>query len=492
MNMKILIDTNVFIPLEPAGTARIHPGTSQATELARVVAEAKSQLYVHPAAREDIRRDRDLDRRSLRETMLRKYLCLPDPPPISAQIEAAAGPAQPGTNDWVDHCLLAALKADAVDFLVTEDHGLRRKAVRLGLGDRVASIAEAISIVRDLFDTTPPPPPAVRSVKAHVLGQSDPIFDSLRTDYAGFDVWLAKCKREHRQAWIVDVVGAGSLAGVCIVKPEDSVTFLPPGKALKICTLKVSENHNGFRFGELLLKAVFTYADENRYDWLYVTVLDHHSALIGFLEEFGFGDTGTRTERGELCFAKPMTFTEAERDRLDALRFNVRFGPFAANLRSAPTFVVPIQPRYHSVLFPEAERQPELFAGLHPCGNSIRKAYLSLGPIRTITPGANLLFYRSEDKKHISVTGVVEATCVSSSPDEIARFVGKRTVYSFAKIAQLCRRDVLAILFRQSRSVRNPMSLAELIERGVLSAAPQSIATLPEEVKPWLQARVQG
>jgi len=490
--MKFLIDTNVFIPLEPAGESDIQARTAGAIELARLVGVAKSQLYVHPAQREDIERDRNVERLKLRRMLFDKYPCLPTPPPISLQLEAEVGHAEPGSNDWVDHQLLAGLQADAVDFLITDDLGLRRKAGRLGLGRRAASVAEAISIVRDLFDTVPAPPPAVQSVKAYSLDQTDPIFDGLRRDYPGFDNWLTKCKREHRQAWVIRVTGAAGLAAVCIVKPEDSVSFLPGVKVLKICSFKVSERYNGFRFGELLLKAIFTYAEDNSYEWLYVTLFEKYPLLISFLQEFGFDATCCRTALGEACLAKPMRFTEAERDALAPLAFNIRFGPSATKFARAPAFVVPIQPRYHCVLFPEAERQLELMPGIHPCGNSIRKAYLSRGPIRTITPGANLLFYRSEDRQHVTATGVAEDTLLSSSPEVIARYVGKRTVYSYDEISRMCQRDVLAILFRQSRSVRNPIRLDELRASGVVSAAPQSIVTVPEEAKEWLQTRVLG
>ncbi len=490
--MKFLIDTNVFIPLEPAGESDIQARTTGAVELARLVAMARGQLYVHPAQREDIERDRNEERLRLRRMLFGKYPCLPMPPAISPELEAKVGHAEPGSNDWVDHQLLAGLHADAVDFLVTDDLRLRKKAGRLGLGRRVASVAEAVSIVSDLFDTVPAPPPAVQSVKAYCLNQTDPIFDGLRKDYPGFDSWLAKCKREHRQAWMISVTGTTGLAAVSIVKSEGSVSFLPGVKVLKVCSFKVSERCNGFRFGELLLKAIFTYAEDNGYDWLYVTVFEKYPSLLSFLQEFGFEAVDHRTELGESCLAKPMRFTQAEFSALAPLAFNIRFGPSAARFVGAPTFVVPILPMYHSVLFPEAEKQLELMPGVHPCGNSIRKAYLSRGPIRTITPGANLLFYRSEDKQHVVMTGVAEDTLVSSSPEVIARYVGKRTVYTYDEIRRMCQRDVLAILFRQSRTIRTPIRLDELRACGVLSAAPQSIVTVPEEAKEWLQTRVLG
>jgi len=487
--VKFLIDTNVFIPLEPTALTDIEAGTPGAIEFSRLISKAQHQLYVHPVACMDIRRDVDEDRRKLRELLFEKYPCLPDPPALSVELENILGHAKPDTNDWVDHHLIASLKADAVDFLVTEDRMLHTKAARLNLQDRVATVAEAISIVQDLFDMTTTPPLAVQSVMAHTLNETDPIFQSFYEDYPGFDKWLGKCKREHRHAWVIEV-GKQCLAGVCIIRQEQSTNFGLAGKILKISSFKVSEEHSGFRLGELLLKAIFDYAALNRYNWVYITVFEKYGGLTRLLEDFGFQDIDSRTELGEIIFTKQMSFTEADRESLDSLAFNIRYGPFAMKFKSVPTFVVPIRPLYHRLLFPEAERQLELMPGAHPFGNSIRKAYLSNASIRTITPGANLLFYRSEDIHSVTSLGVVEDTFVSSSPTEIARYVGKRTVYKFAEIEALCQREVLAILFRQSRILENPIIIDELIANGVFSAAPQSIVTVPEEAVKWIQTQL--
>lgn len=488
--MKFLIDTNVFIPLEPTTPTDLASLTPQAARFAQIASEGGHQLYVHPATLADIRRDDDRTRRGLRMVLFNKYPCLQNPPPISQRLESILGRAKPDTNDWVDNHLVAALRADAVDFLVTEDRRLRNKAGRLGLQDRVAAVAEAISVIQDLSDKAPLPPPAVQAIKAHALNESDPIFDSFREDYPNFDGWLRKCKREHRQAWRI-IGGASRLAGFCIVKPEEAIDFGLSGNILKLCSFKVSKDYNGFRFGELLLKALFDYARSNEYDWIYVTVFEKHGSLISLLEDFGFEEVPERTERGELILTKPMSFTETDRERTEPLAFNIRYGPSCAKIKDVPTFVVPIKPEYHCLLFPEAEKQRELFPGQRPFGNSIRKAYLSHAVIRRISHGATLLFYRSADVRGVTCLGVVEGTLVSSSPNDIARHVGKRTVYNLARIRALCQeKEVLAILFRQAGILKDPISLDELMANGVVRGAPQSILAVPKEATEWLQERL--
>jgi len=154
--------------------------------------------------------------------------------------------------------------------------------------------------------------------------------------------------------------------------------------------------------------------------------------------------------------------------------------------------VVPIKPQFHRFLFPEAEDQTELWPGAHGFGNSIRKAYLCNAPIRTVSRGANLLFYRSVDVRAVTVLGVVEDTTVTHSAAEAARFVGKRTVYSLREIEELCTSPVLAILFRQSRVLGKPVPLQELIAQRVVTASPQSIVTVPKEATEWLETRLEA
>lgn len=446
---------------------------------------------MHPAALADIKRDTDTSRRALRELLFNKYPLLPNPPPITPQMEAVLGATTPDEQDWVDHQLIVALYSDAVDYLITEDRGLRRKATRLELQHRVATIPEAISILRDLFDTTPRPPPAVEALKAHALDTSDPIFDSFRQDYQDFDAWLRKCKREHRQTWVIKA-GGSSLAGLAIVKREEPGEFGLPGKVLKLASFKVSEQYNGFRFGELLLKPVFDYARTNRYTCIYVTVFQKHSSLISLLEDFGFQELGAKTQKEELVLVKHLSFTKDDIASLDPLTFNIRYGPFAVKLPDTAAFAVPITPKYHRLLFPDAEPQLSLIPRLQPFGNSIRKAYLCNAKTRQITPGCNLFFYRSKDARGFTCLAVAEDTVVSKSPSEIARCVGKRTVYTFREIQHMCQHDVLAVLFRQSRILNPPLTLKELTQHGVLTSPPQSVVKISEEGVRWLQACLRG
>lgn len=159
--MKLLLDTNIVIPLEPTGRADLHVNTAAATTFAQAAMAGGHQLFIHPAIDADIARDPNADRRDVRSALLSKYLRLQQPP-SSAAVDAVLGVPARGTNDYVDHQLLAALNANAVDYLVTEDLQIARKAKRLGVEQRVFTIASAAALLRSLFDVSPPAPPAVR------------------------------------------------------------------------------------------------------------------------------------------------------------------------------------------------------------------------------------------------------------------------------------------------------------------------------------------
>ena len=498
--MKFLLDTNIFIPLEPSASGELHPRSEIAASLLRLLVEGGHQYYVHPELKTDLSRDRDLERQRQREVVRAKYPVLHSPPNAPDAWKRLVGDPVPRTNDWVDIAHLAAVYHDAVDYLVTEDVRLRRKSRRVDLGERVLSVDEAISTVRGLYVEQPSPPPSVKTLKAYELDEADPIFESLRTDYHDFDNWLRRCKREHRDAWVI-LGSNGHYAAVGIVKQESVPNEASlKGRVLKISTFKVSEVYGGFKYGELLLKSILVYCHSNRFHNLYVTVFPKHVTLLTLFEEFGFERRAARTERHEYIYTKSLTPTAEEETAISPLDFHIKYGPPAMKLLPGFVFVVPIRPVYHRMLFPDAEYTGDAIDALQlslvesqPFGNAIKKAYLCHSPSRLVQPGACLLFYRSHDQHAVSVVGVAESILVSSQVDAIARFVGKRTVYNIHEIDRMCaRRQTLAILFRQDRILDAPLIIDELLSQGVLGRPPQSITRVPREATEWLKQRLSA
>lgn len=489
--MKFLLDTNIIIPLEPTSPSDRKALTQATVKLVCIAAECGHQVYRHPSINLDMKRDNERERAELRSLLLQKYPPLPDPPKTSPELVAIIGSPTYGTNNWVDNQLLAALRANAVDFLITEDQGIHKKSRRLNLSKRVLGIAEAIALILDLSEKVPSPPPAVRVTKLHDIKLTDPIFESFREDYKNFDPWFERCCLEHRQTWVIDD-DKGAIAGFCIVNSEKSPPTFLTGRVLKLCSFKVSEYFSGRRFGELLLKAIFEHAFQNGYDWIFVTVFEKHGHLIQLFEDFGFCKTNGVTSLGEIILAKPLKPDASSEESLDPLDFHVRYGPQHFKTASSQWYTVPIQPRWANLLFPESAAQTVMFPGQHPFGNSIRKAYLCNSAVHSMAPGSILAFYQSTKSRGIMAIGIVEETLVSRSDQEVIQFVGKRTVYSEKEIRSLCQRSnpAMAILFRQARVILPAISVDSLMNGKVFKRPPQSIITIKEEGQKWIQAKL--
>ena len=492
--MNILIDTNIIIPLEPGSLADLEINTELALQFHSLVQKSENVAYVHPAIEHDFSRDKNVERANLRKTLVKRYNIIDSPPPVTILDTTHVGTPEFGSNDYVDNCFLASLKGDAVDYLVTEDKGIHKKAKKVDLQSRVLYLKDAISLLQDFFDETPPPPPSVETKKVYTLDERDPIFSSLRKDYSpGFDPWIQKCKLQHRDAYVIFNKEGTSMAGICILKKEDYLPTGESGKTLKLCTFKVSETQHGNRYGELLLKTVFDYADTNNYQHLYFTTFPKHHDLIEFAKSFGF-DSIEKQDEDEIFMQKFLVFSKEDTLKYSPLDFHVKFGPRVTLFESNSSFIVPIKPEFHDVLFPEMREELSLFPDQKPCGNSIKKAYLSNSATKLLKPGDNVLFYRSKFKPSITAIGIVESFIRSTDANQIARYVGSRTVYRYADIANMCtksKRDTLAIKFRYVKHLESSIGIKELKENSVLNGAPQSITKIKPEGVEWIRQKLK-
>jgi rRNA-processing protein FCF1 len=235
---KLLIDTNVFVGLEDQ--KEIAPEFAKMLQLCN---QHAVRVFVHEAALEDIKRDRDVARRKVSLSKVKKFEQLTNvKQPSSTELEAHFGP-MPKPNDVVDIALLHALDIGVVDFLITQDQGIHARAKRCtpSLADRVLTVADAVAWLRAAFEPTKVVLPFVEELPAHAIDHTDDIFDSLRQGYPDFDKWWReKCVRDHRPCWAATI--DGELAGLVVRKQEphaEAGTKYQGPKILKICTFKV-------------------------------------------------------------------------------------------------------------------------------------------------------------------------------------------------------------------------------------------------------------
>lgn len=115
-----LIDTNILIGLEDH-----HKVEAPYAKFHALASEHKADIYVHEAAKDDIARDKDVERRSISLSKIAKYRVLRKRHGLTeAELQNAFGTLKK-PNDVVDATLLHALESGAVDFLVTQDKGNR-------------------------------------------------------------------------------------------------------------------------------------------------------------------------------------------------------------------------------------------------------------------------------------------------------------------------------------------------------------------------------
>ena len=485
--LKLLFDTNVFYACVDIAPGRQHPDSAAATRLLELLNRHGGEAWLTDATRRDISRTSNQNLRHASELRMRQWPILDPLPPSPTLLEQARYQQPLGDNDDVDAHMLAALNADAVDFLITQDRALRWHAAHARLGHRTMTIRDGIELLqRSLGEPTQFP--TVRPCPAYMLPTTDPLFESLLADDGGLDVRFRRARQEHRPCFAID--GEAGLDAVAILKTENDRPHGIDGTVLKISTFVVADGAEGAKREELLLKSVLDYAAGEEHDRIYIEVYPHHDRLVPLFEQFGFVDGGAQTDHGEAVLCKDRRPAPADAE-LDPLAYHRRFGPPALLVRSA--FVVPIQPRWHDVLFPEAREQAELFAPPAP-GNAMLKAYLSRSNIQRVESGALILFYRSEDRRAVTAVGVVDGRLRSNDPVEIRRFVGARTVYTDAELGALCAGDrgVLAILFRHDRVLPAPWPLDELVQADVVRDAPQTIQEVTNEAAlSWVRQRLE-
>ena len=477
--LRFLLDTNILIPLQDSYLIL----NENLQNFIRLASIGGHQLIYHPASLEDINRDNNTERRNRTLSRLKQYQKLDSTPtcPWNTGNESS--------NDACDNEILYALECNAAHALITEDKGIHANARLRGLSGRVYNIQTAEDWLRRLHEPKEVKLPNIEDTPLYALSPElpKPFFDSLRTDYKHFNNWFSKKAQEGRHAWVCRD-GNGKLGAVCIYATQENEKItneghILVGKSLKLCTFKVEEGVRGRKIGELFLKAAFRYASENLCSHIFV----HGNAekqpyLVALLEEFGFCDKGNYDIDTVWVKEHPII---PPTSALPAKEYVRRYFPHFRQDEGVAKYLVPIQPDYHDILFPDfisqKSRQLQLFYPTqNHVGNAIKLAYLCHAQTNTIEPGDVLLFYRSKDEKCLTTLAVVDDFKILSDATEIAAIVSRRTVYSFDQISEMSEKNVKVILFRLIKHLHTSIPLEELKSRGILSGAPQSIVKLTE------------
>jgi len=478
-----LIDTNILIGLEDN-----HSVDPAYAEFSNLAAKHKVDVFVHEAARDDIARDKNVDRRKISLSKIEKFQSLEKVKGLTQiELEGEFGSIKK-PNDLVDATMLHAVRIGACDFLVTQDKGLHERAQNHSsdLGRRVLFIADATQLLIQTYEPKQVPIRHVAEVKAHTIDISDEFFDSLREGYVGFnDWWKKKCIAGRRPCWVV--YDDDELAGLIVRKDEaasDTDAITKASKILKVCTFKVRPEKRGVKLGELLLKQVLWFAQSNDYDLAYLTAYKEQTALINLLEYYDFYLSGSK-EDGELIFERKFStdklLVEGENSAFDTGRKNY---PRFVHSDSTRGFGIPIKEGYHDTLYPDLwdPQQKDLFEGTQnpesPTrpGNTIRKVYLCRAQSNLAEPGSVLFFYKGSSKESpsqaITVVGLLEEVTLATSTRELMLKTGGRSVYSEKELADweaTPESPVKVINYLLVEYIDPPIGLSELKSMGVVA-----------------------
>lgn len=388
--------------------------------------------------------------------------------------------------------MLSTFATGRATWLVSQDNILRKRAARADLMG-VISLADAVETFQTLTNPLELTIPASAIVPAYTVSLDAEIFESLKRDYANFLFWWrAKVVAEQRS--VIVLGDASTPEGIAVLKVETDQPYGLPDPVLKMCTFKISDQFQGAKRGELLLKACIELARGQGQLAIYMEVLPDKTELLEWLGQFGFRairDAGAPDQ--QLVMRKHLT-PPSGAAVLGPLQHAIAYGP--GSLKITRAHVIPIRAGWHHRLLPEAESTDgqlfDLRDGREGCGNAVRKAYLCNASTRKVQPGDGVLFIRTGDGPAIITSvGVVEQTCVSRAADEVAAFVGTRTVYSYEEIERLCGQgDVLAILFRFDRALSTPLKAATVQAAGHLKGTVQSITEITPEAVAWVRQQL--
>ena len=466
--LRLLLDTNILIPLQDSMLV-LAPSLANFVRLAGV---GGHQLLYHPASKTDIDRDRDIQRRDRTLARLQQYTKLEGAP------SSPRNTAQTSANDACDNDILHALECSAVHALVTEDKEIHTKARQAGFGDRVYNIQTAEDWLRRLHEPAEVHLPNIEDVPMYSLtSQLDtPLFDSLRSSYdtpeRSFNTWFHEKAQTGRKAWIARTEH-GSIEAICIYAMQTNEVINDAkeslqGLSLKLCTFKVGEQIRGRKIGELFLKAAFRFATDNRCENIFVHTSGDQFYLLELLSDFGFQRRGMYGTDIMLVKAHPSLPPVEDVPALDYAKL---YFPHYRKYASVQKFLVPIQPQYHQILFPDLVRQGQLFSGNAVAGTAIKQVHA----------GDIVLFYRSKDEMAVTTIGVVERYETHTEATKIMQLVSRRTVYSQSEIEAMTNTSVRVMLFRLVGHFNNPISLASLKHDANVSGKLMSITKISDD-----------
>lgn len=469
MKERILLDTNMLIYL--LDNEVLDDKVAKITK--SLYDSDKYSIVVHPKTLTETDKIKNEKKKSIFKSKLNVYNIIDNPPRITDEFNNLVGIKN--ENDKIDNEMLYAVYKNCVTFLITNDKELVKKGKKLNLGKRVLSIDDAIEIFKEDEKVIIQTPVFIKQEYLYNLNLEDEFFTSLRMDYKGFDKWFEKKQRNNAQAYVTQDQQNRVTSFLMLKeegKDEDYSSFdvpLKPARRLKVATFKVADT--GKKIGECFIKIMIKEAIEKNIDEIYVTTFERQESLIYLLKQYGFNlVTYKNTTKSDDTVEREAIFVKNIKDKSGY--------PFV-QLDNQDIFIIPVQPKYHKLLFEETEREFQISIddtqGINTSANAIKKAFISNSKIKKIKPNDILLFYASHDKKAITTLGIVETTWNKfESQEEIFNIVRKRTAYNEDELQYVTSLDSLVIMFKHCITFNTPITYNFLLDNGIVNGYIQS------------------
>lgn len=216
----------------------------------------------------------------------------------------------------------------------------------------------------------------------------DPFFDSLRTDYKGFNGWFRR--KTHELAY-VGYDSRNNVRAFVYLKREEVVTDITPPilkPCLKVGTLKIDAH--GTKLGERFIKIIVDEIRREGVSLAYVTIFKNKERLINLLTRYGFVEAGKKGD--EAVYLK----------RIPTKTGNHLFDYPVVRATGVKKWKLAIWPQFHTRLFPDSilnNESPSLIKDV-PETNGIHKVYLgAMYKFPLLSPGDCLVIYRCQNAR---------------------------------------------------------------------------------------------
>ena len=298
---------------------------------------------------------------------------------------------------------------------------------------------------------------------------TDPFFDSLKTDYEGFNYWFAKKASSGAKAYVQ--YEDGKIQAFLYMKDEsgeDMNDIIPPRpacKRLKVGTFKIVAH--GTNQGERFVKKILDKAIVGDYDEVYVTIFPKHDRLIALLEKYGFKKEAEKGREG--VYFKNMRLLTGDM---------LKDYPLISTL-DRRKFLLAIYPRFHTKLFPDSilrnedNQRYELIKDVSYT-NSIHKIYLCFMPdTASLKPGDLIAIYRTTDnlgpaKYRSVITSIcqieeVRTKASFNTMDEYLKYTNKYSIFDEKDLISWYRQKNVIVL-----KMTYNIALSKRVTRGYL------------------------